>query len=99
MAGFTKFEPINVKTKFIKVDLETSEVKAEVIHQGKLIVYISLNIEKDELIQLGTFEPISHLEEYGIDALTIIDTIKDQAKYFVDNKISDVQKYFDTGHI
>ena len=90
--GYTIFKPTGVRHEYPHVDLVEKQVTCIVIYKEKTYMTVIVDLKKDTVQVLGDVDEIADLT---ISRDSYIDMFKGQAKFFVDNDISNPKKYYD----
>lgn len=86
--GYTEFVPIGLKAVFTNVDLEAQQITIDILQQGNLIVTLRIDLRLNTMKKVGSFDAISHLQDYGIDEHFIISRVKEELNSIVENNNS-----------
>ncbi|RBP90049.1 hypothetical protein DFO70_110155 [Cytobacillus firmus] len=91
-AGFTLFKPTGVRHEFPLVDLVKQRVTGTVLYKNKIYMTVVVDVKADTVQVQGD---TADLGDLAISRESYIDMFKDQAKFFIDNHISNPQEYYD----
>ncbi|MBT2659340.1 hypothetical protein J7E81_29890 [Bacillus sp. ISL-18] len=91
LPGVTVYKSTGLKVDYPLVDLEKKEVTGIVSFKNKKCMSVIVNFQSDTVKVKGSIENIRK-EQYDSD---YINMIKDHAKFFVENKISNPKKYYE----
>jgi hypothetical protein len=91
LTGFTVFKSTGLKVDYPLVDLDNKVVTGVVSFKNKKCMTVIVNFQSDTVKVEGNIENIRK-EQCGSD---YIDMIKNEAKFFVENKISNPKKYYE----
>ncbi|MGD6963997.1 hypothetical protein ACQCVB_17410 [Fictibacillus phosphorivorans] len=85
-SGYTIYKPTGVTHCYPHIDLLKREVIGTVSYKGKIYMEVTLNLKENTIKVIGS---VRELGDLSMDEKSYIDMFKYQAKYFVDNNISD----------
>lgn len=90
--GYTIFKPTGVRHEYSYVDLVKQQVTCIVLYKEE--TYMTVNVDlKNDIVQVQG--DVDKLGDLTIDRDSYIDMFKGQAKFFIDNNISNPKKYYD----
>ncbi|WP_255249769.1 hypothetical protein [Bacillus sp. FJAT-45066] len=90
--GYTMFVPTGVRHEFPLVDLKEQKVVGTVIYKDKIYMKVIVNLKEDSVTVEDNVDELSNL---SMDRESYINLFKSQAKFFVENNISDPEKYYE----
>ncbi|KAA9023978.1 hypothetical protein [Niallia endozanthoxylica] len=90
--GYTIFKPTGVRHEFPYVDLVKQQVIGTVSYKGKIHMKVIVDV-KANTIQVE--EDVVELGDLSMDRDSYIDMFKHQARFFIDNHISNPKKYYE----
>ncbi|KHF39236.1 hypothetical protein LQ50_16130 [Halalkalibacter okhensis] len=91
-AGYTLFVPSGVRHEYPLVDLTEQKVVGTVIYKDKVYLKVLVNLKEDTVSVEGS---VSDLGDLSMDKESYIDMFQSDARFFVNNHISDPQKYYE----
>ncbi|KAB2331553.1 hypothetical protein F7731_18385 [Cytobacillus depressus] len=92
IVGYTLFKPTGVRHEFPFVDLVKQQVIGTVLYKEKIYMTVVIDLKADTIQVQGD---IAELRDLTISRDSYIDMFKGQAKFFIDNNISNPKKYYD----
>ncbi len=90
--GHTIFKPTGVRHEFPHIDLEKQQVKCAVIYQEKTYMTVIVDIKSNSVKIEGS---IDELGDLSMNREATIDLFKQEARFFIDNKIANAKEYYD----
>ncbi|KGR83332.1 hypothetical protein [Lysinibacillus odysseyi] len=90
--GHTIFKTTGVRHKYPLIDLVKKQVTCVVVYQENTYMTVIVDVKNDTVSIQGNVDELGGLAMSKDD---YIDMFKHQAKLFVDNNVSDPDKYFD----
>ncbi|MBW9235153.1 hypothetical protein JQK62_23630 [Leptospira santarosai] len=90
--GFTLFVPTGVRHEFLQVDLIKQQVIGIVLYKEKTYMTVLVDLKTDTVQVEGD---VDALGELSMDRDSYIDLFKTQAKFFIENNISNPKQYYD----
>jgi hypothetical protein len=90
--GYTLFGPTGVRHEFLQVDLIKQQVIGIVLYKEKTYMTVLVNLKTDTVQVEGD---VDALGELSMDRDSYIDLFKTQAKFFIENNISNPKQYYD----
>lgn len=90
--GSTIFKPTGVRQEFPHVDLVNQQVICKVVCGEKTFMTVMVDIKTDHVKIDGSVEPLGEL---SMDQDSWVDLFKEQAKFFIENNISNPDEYYD----
>jgi hypothetical protein len=91
--GYTIFQPTGVCHEYPHVDLVKQQVTCIVLYKEETYMTVIVDL-KNDTIQVQ--EGVDKLGELTISRDSYIDMFKDQAKFFIDNNISNLKRYYES---
>ncbi|MDM5227443.1 hypothetical protein QUF73_14655 [Cytobacillus sp. NJ13] len=91
-AGYTLFKPTGVRHEFPLVDLLKQQVTGTVLYRDKIFMTVVVDVKAGTVQVQGD---TADLGDLAISRDSYIDMFKDQAKFFIDNHISNPQEYYE----
>ncbi|MBN8203599.1 MULTISPECIES: hypothetical protein [Bacillaceae] len=91
-AGYTLFKPTGVRHEFSFVDLVKQQVTGTVLYKDKIHMTVVVDVKAGTVQVQGD---TADLGDLAISRESYIDMFKEQAKFFIDNHISNPQEYYD----
>lgn len=91
-AGYTIFKPTGVRHEFLQVDLLKQQVIGIVLYKEKTYMTVLVDLKADTVQVEGD---VDALGELSMDRDSYIDMFKSQAKFFIENNISNPKEYYD----
>ncbi|MGE7879753.1 hypothetical protein [Peribacillus muralis] len=89
--GFTVYKSSGITVDYPFVDLENKEVIGTVSFKDKKIMKVIVNVQSNLVYVEGSVENTSK----GENDSDYMDTIKNEAEFFIINKISNPKKYYE----
>ncbi|MGM0806844.1 MAG: hypothetical protein ACQET8_19025 [Bacillota bacterium] len=86
--GYTIYKPTGVIHNYPHIDLLKQEVTCTVSYRGKIYMEVTINLKTNTIKVIGD---VKELGDLSVDKESYIEMFKRQAKYFIENKISDPQ--------
>ncbi|MDX5476737.1 MAG: hypothetical protein LPK00_14485 [Bacillaceae bacterium] len=90
--GYSLFFPTGVRHEFPLVDLKEQKVVGAVLYKDKVYMKVIVNLKDDSVNVEGN---VDELSELSMDKESYINMFKDQARFFVENNIADLEKYYE----
>ena len=90
--GCTIFKPTGVHHEYSYVDLVKQQVMCIVLYKEETYMTVKVDIKNDTVQVQGDVDKLGDLT---ISGDSNIDMFKSQAKFFIDNNISNPKKYYD----
>lgn len=90
--GYTLFGPTGVHHEFLQVDLIKQQVVGIVLYKEKIYMTVLVDLKTDTVQVEGD---VDALGELSMDRDSYIDLFKTQAKFFIENNISNPKQYYD----
>jgi hypothetical protein len=90
--GYTIYKPTGVRHEFPHVDLLNQRVSCTILYKEE--IYMTVIVD----VKTNTVEVQGHADKLGdlsFDRESYIDMFKQQAKFFIENNISNPKKYYD----
>ncbi|MBT2728435.1 hypothetical protein J7E63_16020 [Bacillus sp. ISL-75] len=92
-AGWTSFSPLKIVPEYT-VDLEKGQVTGVVKHNGKVYLTVIVDIPNDKTEVKGSLRGIGKLTK-PFKKQNYIEIIKNEAEYFIQNKITNPKEFYD----
>lgn len=89
--GFTVYKSSGITVDYPSVDLENKEVIGTVSFKDKKIMTVIVNVQSNYVNVEGSVENTRK----GESDSDYIDMVKNQAEFFIKNKISNPKKYYE----
>ncbi|GAA0432572.1 MAG: hypothetical protein ACQEWU_03000 [Bacillota bacterium] len=89
--GYTIFKPIGVKVEYPIVDLEKKQVTGTVSSHDKIYLTVLVDLKANRVHVKGNVEG---LENNTMDNNAYTSMIKAEARFFVENHISNPKEYY-----
>jgi hypothetical protein len=90
--GYTIFKPTGVRHEYSHVDLVKQQVTCTVLYKEEIHMTVIIDLKVDTVQVQGD---VDELGDLSIGRDSYIDMFKQQARFFMDNHISNPQKYYD----
>ncbi|MFB5284664.1 hypothetical protein [Peribacillus sp. Hz7] len=90
--GYTIFKPTGVRHEYPHVDLVKQQVTCIVLYKEEAYMTVMVDLKNDTVQVQGD---VDELGDLTISKDSYIDMFKGQAKFFIDNNISNPKKYYD----
>ncbi|MDM5224394.1 hypothetical protein QUF86_27445 [Peribacillus sp. NJ11] len=90
--GYTLFKPTGVHHEFPLVDLVKQQVIGTVSYKEKTYMTVVIDLKADTVQVQGDVDDLGDL---SMDRDSYIDMFKQQAKFFMENNISNPKEYYD----
>ena len=90
--GYTLFAPTGVRHEFLQVDLIKKQVIGIVLYKEETYMTVLVDLKSDSVQVEGD---VDALGELSMDRDSYIDMFKSQAKFFIENNISNPKQYYD----
>jgi hypothetical protein len=90
--GYTIFKPTGVRHEYPHVDLVKQQVSCTVLFKEEIYMTVIIDLKNDTVQVQGD---VDELGDLSIGRDSYIDMFKQQARFFMDNHISNPQKYYD----
>lgn len=90
--GHTIFKPTGVCHKYPLIDLVKQQVTCVVVYKENTYMTVIVDV-KDDIVSIQG--KVDELGDLAMSKDDYIDMFKHQAKLFIDNNVSDPDKYFD----
>lgn len=90
--GYTIFKPTGVHHEYTHVDLVKQQVICIVLYKEEIYMTVVVDLKNDTVQVQGEIEELGDLP---ISRDSYIDMFKGQAKFFIDNNISNPKMYYD----
>lgn len=90
--GYTIFKATGVRHEYLSIDLDKQQVTAAVLYKEKIHMTVIIDL-KEETVQ--TDGDVAELEDLSMDKEDYINMFEQQAKFFIENNISDPRKYYE----
>ena len=90
--GSTIFKPTGVRQEFSQVDLAKEQVTFKVTYGVETYMTVTVDVKTNHVKIDGSVEPLGQL---SMDQDSWVDLFKEQAKFFIENKISNPNEYYD----
>lgn len=90
--GYTLFKPTGVVHEFPHVDLEKQRVTATVVYKEKVYMTVIVDVKTNTVHVDGG---VGGLGDLSIDQESYIDMFKQQATFFIKNKIAHPKEYYE----
>ena len=90
--GYTIFKATGVRHEFPQVDLVKKQVTCIVIYNDETYMTVIVDL-KTETVQVEG--DVDELGELSMDKDSYIDMFKQNARFFIDNNISNPKEYYD----
>lgn len=94
-SGYTIFKSIGIKINYPSVDLDKETVIGEVSFENKVYMTVTVDLQSDRVEVEGSVMDLAHLIPNEHLENEYIDMIKNMAKFFIDNKISNPKEYYE----
>jgi hypothetical protein len=91
--GYTLFVPTGVRHEYPEVNLEEQKIIGTVIYKNKIYMKVFIDLKADAVNVEGSVENLSDL--INMDKETYIEMFKSEARFFVENKISNPKQYYE----
>ncbi|QUG41627.1 histidine phosphatase family protein [Psychrobacillus sp. INOP01] len=93
--GFTIFKRSEIQTNFQKVDLELKRMIGTITLHDKVILTIEVDLLNDFMKVNGEAKQLEQImSERGLD-MEYIEMLKEMTRFFVENQITEPQKYYE----
>jgi hypothetical protein len=92
IVGYTLYKPTGVQHEYPYVDLVKMQVTCCVIYKEKTYMTVMVDVKSDNLEVQGD---VKELGDLSMDRNSYLDMFKHQARFFINNNISDPKKYYD----
>ncbi|MFC4323175.1 hypothetical protein [Litchfieldia salsa] len=89
--GYTIFKPTGVRHEYPHVDLVKQQVTCIVLYREETYMTVIVDLKHDKIQVQGD---VDELGDLSMDREALIDMFKQQACFFIDNNISNPQKYY-----
>jgi hypothetical protein len=89
--GYTIFKPTGVRNEYPHVDLVKQQVTCTVLYKEEIYMTVIIDLKNDTVQVQGD---VDELGDLSIGRDSYIDMFKQQARFFMDNHISNPQKYY-----
>ncbi|MGI2328492.1 hypothetical protein [Planococcus sp. YIM B11945] len=89
--GYTLFKATGVKSEVTHVDLEQQQAIGVVTYKKRPYMTVKVDLKQDTITVTGSVEALGDM---SMDEMDYIDLFKQEAKFFIDNHISDPQAYY-----
>ena len=90
--GYTIFKPTGVRHEYPHVDLVKQQVTCIVLYKEETYMTVIVDLKNDTVQVQGD---VDELGDLSIGRDSYIDMFKQQARFFIDNNISNPKKYYD----
>lgn len=90
--GYTIFKSTGVSNQYPFIDLVNQQVTCNVVYKEKIYMTVMVDVKNDSVSVQGN---VDELADLAMSKEDYIDFFKDVAKFFIDNNISDSDRYFD----
>jgi len=90
--GYTIFKATGVRHEFSQVDLVKKQVTCIVIYKDETYMTVIVDL-KTETVQVEG--DVDELGELSMDKNSYIDMFRQNARFFIDNNISNPKEYYD----
>ncbi len=90
--GHTIFKPTGVRYKYPLIDLVKQQVTCAVVYEENIYMTVVVDVKNNTVSIQGN---AGELVDLSMSKDDTIDMFKHQAKFFIDNNVSDPDKYFD----
>lgn len=90
--GYTIFKPTGERYEYPQINLEKQQVLCTVIYQEKTYMTVMVDLKSDRVTVEGS---VDELENLSMDKKAYIDMFKEEAKFFIDNKITNAKAYYE----
>ncbi|WP_191567425.1 hypothetical protein [Metabacillus idriensis] len=90
--GYTIFKPTGIRHEYLRVDLVKQQVTCIVLYKEETYMTVIVDLKNDTVQVQGDVDDLGDLT---ISRDSYIDMFKGQAKFFIDNNISNPKKYYD----
>jgi len=90
--GYMLFKPTGVHHEYPHVDLVKQQVICAVTYKGKTYMTVIVDLKTDTVQVQGD---VDELGELSMDRDSYINMFKHEARFFIDNNISNPKKYYD----
>ncbi|WP_216831484.1 hypothetical protein [Alkalihalobacterium elongatum] len=90
--GYTLFVPTGVRHQYPEVNLKEQKVIGTVIYKNRIYMKVFIDLKEDTVNVEGS---VDELGDLSMAKETYIDMFKREAKFFVENKISNPEKYYE----
>ena len=89
--GYTIFVSTGVVQQYPLIDLVNQQVTCTVVYKEKTYMTVIVDVKNDSVSVQGN---VDELGDLAMSKEDYIETFKDAAKLFIDNNVSDANKYF-----
>ncbi|PWA09268.1 hypothetical protein DCC39_13290 [Pueribacillus theae] len=90
--GYTLFRPVGIKIEYPLVDLRNKQVTGTVSYNDKIYMTVIVDLNFESVEVEGSVE---ELKEISMNEESHIRMFKTEAKFFVENNISNPKEYFE----
>jgi hypothetical protein len=90
--GYTIYKPTGVHHEYPHVDLVKQQVTCAVTYKGKTYMTVIVDLKTDTVQIQGD---VDELGDLSMDKDSYINMFKHEARFFIDNNISNPKKYYD----
>ena len=90
--GYTIFKPTGVRHEYPHVDLDKQQVTCIVLYKKETYMTVIVDLKNDTVQVQGD---VDELGELSIGRDPYVDMFKQQARFFIENNISNPKKNFD----
>ncbi|QKE75687.1 hypothetical protein HPK19_24605 [Arthrobacter citreus] len=92
-AGWTTFAPLRIAPEY-SVNLEKGQVTGEVKYNEKIYLTVIVDVPNESTVVKGSLRRI-HKHTRPFKKHNYIEIIKDNAEYFIENKIANPKEHYD----
>ncbi|WP_235824930.1 hypothetical protein [Bacillus salipaludis] len=92
-AGWTSFSPLKIVPEYT-VDLEKGQVTGVVKYNKKAYMTVIIDVPNDKTVVNGSLRRI-HKHTKPFKKHNYIQIIKDEAEFYIENKIANPKEYYD----
>lgn len=93
--GYTIFQSIGIQIDYPSVDLEKKMVTGVVTFENKVYMTVLVDLQTDSVKAEGSINDLAHLVSIEHLETEYIAMIKNMAKFFIENKISNPKEYYE----
>jgi hypothetical protein len=90
--GYTLYKSTGVRHDFPDVDLDNQMVRCIVTYKGKTYLSVIVDVKTDTVVTEGSLDSLG---EKAMEIESYIDMFKRQARFFIENNISNPKDYFE----
>ncbi|WP_227395939.1 hypothetical protein [Jeotgalibacillus aurantiacus] len=93
--GFTIFQPVGIKIDYVNVDLKEQRVAANILCHDVVKMTFVIDLNLNQVYREGSMEEVYALLP-DKDEESYVEEITRWAQIFIDNKVTDPKKYFES---